>query len=86
MIYKYFSLGICSGCEDCQNAHEMDEPSLRRAIETCELEDEPFFSTNSCDLCNSSLAGDRYVAHYRDDDDNIVHAEVCIDCVERELF
>lgn len=40
------------------------------------------FATSDCDLCGSSLGGTRYVFHYVDETDTIVHAYCCTDCAE----
>ena len=40
------------------------------------------FSNNSCDLCNTSLAGTRYVAHGINDKKDIYHFEICDDCFQ----
>jgi hypothetical protein len=46
-----------------------------------EQDDEGFFSWSSCDCCGSSLGGTRYAAHGRDKDGNLVHLDVCSDCL-----
>jgi hypothetical protein len=43
--------------------------------------DEGFFSWSSCDLCSSSLGGTRYIAHGLDENEEIVHLEICEDCL-----
>jgi hypothetical protein len=62
------SVGLCSGCSDCP---------------VCDGEesDEGHFSWQSCEVCGSSLGGDRYAAHALDKDGNLVHLEVCVDCL-----
>ena len=43
--------------------------------------DEPYFSWSPCDCCSSRLGGDRYAAHGIDEDGDIVHLDVCVDCL-----
>ena len=53
-------------------------------IETCEEcpeFDEGSFSWSTCDCCGSHLGGDRFAAHGRDIDGNILHLDVCVDCL-----
>lgn len=50
--------------------------------ELLEAASEAHFSGLPCSLCDSSLGGDREVAHYVADDGSIVHVDrVCADCV-----
>lgn len=76
------STGICSGCETCQRETGMNEDELRTAWESGTVCDEPFFSWSSCDVCGSSLGGNREPGHGLDDNGDIVHLDgVCVDCV-----
>jgi hypothetical protein len=49
----------------------------------CETDsEEPFFSKSSCDICNRSMAGDRYIAHgIMQKGGFLIHLEVCPDCL-----
>ena len=47
----------------------------------CPEVDEGFFSHAPCDCCNSTLGGDRYAAHGADPDGDLIHLDVCPDCV-----
>lgn len=47
----------------------------------CPTIDEPHFSWSPCDCCNSSLGGDRHAAHGKDKDGNLVHLDICVDCL-----
>lgn len=67
---KFFSTGGCPGCEVCGIPEDAEDYHV-----------EPSFSWSSCDTCGSHLGGDRHPAHYRDDNDDIVHVEVCVDCL-----
>ena len=42
---------------------------------------ESYFSCASCDLCHSTLGGDRYDYTARDNNDDIVELSLCVDCV-----
>lgn len=44
--------------------------------------DEGHFSWSACDCCGSSLGGTRYAAHGLDSEGNIVHLDVCVDCLQ----
>ncbi len=43
--------------------------------------DEGYFSWSACDCCGSGLGGTRYAAHGIDANGDIVHLNVCQDCV-----
>lgn len=77
------SVGVCSGCSDCQEAlGYCCEWSLEAALD--DIADEPHFSKSSCDCCGSTLAGDRHAGHYidvGDKDRTIHHMDVCVDCL-----
>ncbi len=59
------SSGHCPGCEECGDDEEVD----------------PHFSHSPCNICRRQLGGDRYPAHYMDDNDEINHLSICADCV-----
>ena len=50
--------------------------------EQCLEFDEAFFSWQSCEVCGSSLGGDRYPAHACDAEGAIIHLDVCVDCLQ----
>lgn len=54
-------------CPGCPEEHE---------------DEEGHFSWTSCDVCDSGLAGDRFAAHARDAEGNIIHLEICVDCLQ----
>jgi len=62
---SYISTGKCPDCTECPESEE----------------DEGFFSWGPCDGCGSDLGGTRYAAHGRDSEGNIVHLDVCEDCL-----
>ena len=47
----------------------------------CPETDEPFFAWRPCDSCDSSLGGDRYCAHGRNKDGQVIHFDICADCM-----
>lgn len=46
-----------------------------------ELADEPHFSWHACECCGSTLGGDRHPAHGLDANGDLIHFEVCTDCL-----
>ena len=41
----------------------------------------PNFGSYACELCQTTVAGERYDYIARDADDDIVELSICIDCV-----
>lgn len=65
------SSGHCPGCDECRKPIDDDgEPFI-----------ELWFSKRSCEICGSSLGGDRYPIHAVMEDGEIVHFDACPDCV-----
>jgi hypothetical protein len=77
--------GFTSICEQCQDNHGFCcEHSANHAWENGKVCDEGSFSWYSCDLCGSHIGGDRFPAHFFEDDDHrktLYHIEVCVDCL-----
>ena len=70
----------CPGCGKCRPLSEedaVDEPSNV----WYDLAAEPSFSWSPCDGCGSRLGGNRYPAHTLDEDSQIIHLEICEDCL-----
>lgn len=73
----HVSTGACPGCPECGLE---DEPDMD--CEAYELAGESHFSHTACECCNSPLGGDRHSAHAVDPDtDEILHLDICTDCV-----
>ena len=68
------SSGANHACSEC-NPDEVNEDSFNKLCH------ESHFSWSACNLCGSSLGGNREPAHYIDDRDELCHIEVCEDCV-----
>ena len=80
--FTAWSSGFCSGCQDCLDGQNICCSDKAEAmIERDEIVNEPNFSSQACDICGSHLGGDRYAAHALDDDNEIVHFEICTDCI-----
>ena len=79
--YRTISPGLCGGCPDCQSAYGLEEEELTRAYENGEICDEGGFSWHDCELCGSPLGGDRYAAHGHDSNGEIMHYDICTDCL-----
>lgn len=60
----------CETCsEDCYDSYDHD---------TCS---DGSFSWRNCELCDSSLGGDRFPAHVvHHESDSVEHLSVCVDC------
>lgn len=79
--FTAWSSGFCSGCQDCLESYDICcKDKAEAMIERNEIVDEPNFSWQACEICNSHLGGDRYAAHARDENNEIIHFEVCTDC------
>ena len=70
----FVSTGACAGCDECgltTGSSDYERAAL----------DEGCFSWSPCEGCGSSLGGNRYPAHGRDANDEIVHFSICVDCL-----
>jgi hypothetical protein len=68
---RFFSTGVCPGCEECKEQGFSDE-----------VGDEGNFSNTTCGLCGDHLAGHRYIYHWVDEENNIIHEDdACFACV-----
>ena len=62
------STGFCPECKEC--ADDSGYEDLGR-----------YFSWANCEICGTGLGGDRYIGHYVNEDNEIVHFDsVCVDC------
>ncbi len=70
------STGACTGCAECglEDCDDMNTPEYESA-------GEPNFSWSQCDGCGSTLGGDRHPAHGLTNTGDIIHLDVCVDCV-----
>ena len=76
------STGLCPGCQDCADAHGYETlAAYDEAYEAGEVCDEGSFSWVDCDICDSSLGGDRYVWHAIIDGEIHHWSNACVDCV-----
>ncbi len=89
------SVGLCPGCAVCisdygyqdtedndGNVLETAESQFERDYEAGDLCDEGSFSQYHCEGCGSHFGGDRYDAHGLNQDNQIVHFSVCVDCLQ----
>ena len=79
--FDYVSPGLCPCCLQCQSNFGLSEAEMKGLLESGELADEGGYSLHDCDSCGSDLGGDRYAAHAIDADGELVHLDVCIDCL-----
>jgi len=77
----YASPGICPGCQECSDTLDLTFDELDAAIEAGTALDDGGFSWSPCDCCGSSLGGNRYAAHGFDKERNIIHLDICVDCL-----
>ena len=70
----FVSTGPAGTCPDC-NPDGVDVDEFH------ERDHEPFFSWRPCEVCGSSLGGDREPVHGFDDRGRLVHLTACVDCV-----
>lgn len=94
------STGLCPGCEECMEDYPgigQTREQFEEAIANGTIVQEPFFSSEGCDLCGSHLGGNFEPWHAVDADrrpaaftlpgwagadSEIVHgARACVDCV-----
>jgi hypothetical protein len=79
---KYVSTGACPGCQECCDSHGYEDiEQFNQDVENGEISDEGSFSWSPCDECSTSLGGDSFVAHGIDDNEDLAHFTVCIDCL-----
>jgi len=82
-----FSTGICPGCVQCQDQYDMSEGDLDVAVSEGRIFDEGEFSWYPCEVCGTTEAGQRYVAHalsseVEDSEDAaVIHMIICEDCL-----
>jgi len=77
----FVSTGLCPGCPDCASDFNLSQQDFDDQYEAGQLCEEPYFSWRPCECCHRPLGGDRYPAHGRDTNDEIVHFTVCADCM-----
>jgi hypothetical protein len=76
------SSGFSYICPECIDYYGFCcKHSAKAAYEKGEIVDEPSFSHESCDICNSNISGNRYIAHAMTKNNDILHLEICQDCV-----
>jgi len=47
-----------------------------------EVEEDGGFSWAACDLCGSTLGGDRFAAHGFTPEGKLIHLDICMDCLQ----
>jgi len=78
----FVSPGFCSGCQECLDGHDICcEHKALYMLDKGEIVDEGHFSWSACDACGGGLGGDRYAAHGVTANREIIHFEICQDCL-----
>lgn len=76
------SVGLCPNCEICANDVGMSLEEFNEALENDEIFDEGNFFWVPCETCDSRLAGMRYAAHGLTKNNDLLHLNVCEDCLQ----
>lgn len=71
------SVSLLSNCITCLSDNNCTADEIENGI----VSDEGSFSWRSCESCSSNLGGNRYSAHGVNVDNEIIHFEVCEDCL-----
>lgn len=66
--------------EGTRGMHQLSAGAYE-ACPDCPEYDEAHFSWSRCETCQRSLGGDRYAAHFNDEDGKTYHISICPDCV-----
>jgi len=79
---EFTSPGLCPGCTECMSAFGYEsEESFEEDISSGKIFDEGSFSWHSCQSCGSSVGGERFAAHGVNENGEIIHFDVCQDCL-----
>lgn len=80
---SFVSTGPCPGCDECRELYGYDsQAEFDAACECGDIAVEPHFSWHWCDICGSTLGGDREEWHGVDSDGATIHFNnACTDCV-----
>ena len=79
---KFVSTGLCPDCTECMSAFGYDDiDKFNNDVESQEIVDEGSFSWNPCDDCNRNLGGDSFYAHGIDENGELIHFQVCYNCL-----
>lgn len=89
MDLTFLSTGLINDCSECCDIFGIDHNNIaevqnfKQDIETEAILDEGSISRSACDLCGTTLQGQRFIAHGRDENEDIVHLDICVDCVDK---
>lgn len=76
------STGACPDCADCANNRGMDLGMYNNAHEAGDINAEGSFSWRACEVCGSTLGGERHEWHAVDKNGDVIHGDdACTDCV-----
>ena len=79
--YRSISPGICGSCPQCQSHYGMTEEELTEGYESGEVLEEGGFSYHDCEVCGCPLGGDRCGAHGWTSKNELLHYDICQDCL-----
>lgn len=74
---EFLSTGACKGCNECHLPNDATDEEI-------DVVSEPHFSWRQCEVCGSTLGGDRHPSHgvaTLAGVKQILHFSVCVDCV-----
>ena len=80
---KFVSTGLCPDCPECADNFNLGMKEYNQAVESGSISDEGYFSWYPCIECGSALGGSRHVAHGVNEDGELCHWHVCVDCLYR---
>ena len=77
----HIATGLASCCGECCSAFDLSESEMSEGCENGTIYDEGGYSNSACDSCGSTLAGDRYAAHGFGKDGEVIHLDICENCL-----
>lgn len=72
--------GLTAASSGCAHSHCSDCECDAKDGDECHM-GEPWFSWRACEVCGSTLGGDRQAVHALDANNEMVHMNACVDCV-----
>lgn len=75
-------IGDCKECQCYYGVFEDEEINkFKEDVKSGKIQDEGSFSWEACNTCGSTLGGTRYDSHALDENNELVHLDICTDCL-----